>query len=103
MDLRKFIDQGVWIINTIYRYLSYTGDFSILDEVCGYYKLTDRVDFSDRRDTVLDHLTAICRYLIGNIDEETGCLRVCTGTGMTRSTVWGSVWTVRSPSAAAFR
>ena len=79
MDLRKFIDQGVWIINTIYRYLSYTGDFSILDEVCGYYKLTDRVDFSDRRDTVLDHLTAICRYLIGNIDEETGCLRVLYG------------------------
>ena len=36
MDLRPFIDQGVWIISTVYTYLCYTDDYSILDEVCGY-------------------------------------------------------------------
>src|SRR5699024_10939438 len=35
MDLRPFVDQGVWIISTIYAYLAYTNDFSVLDEVCG--------------------------------------------------------------------
>ena len=37
MDLRDFIDQGVWIISTIYTYLSYTKDYSILEEKIGYY------------------------------------------------------------------
>ena len=38
MDMRPYIDQGVWIISTVYTYLCYTGDFSILEEKCGYYK-----------------------------------------------------------------
>ncbi len=41
MDLRDFIDQGVWIISTIYTYLAYTGDYGILKETIGYY---DRVN-----------------------------------------------------------
>ena len=37
MDLRAYIDQGVWLIDAAYTYLSYTGDYSILDEECGYF------------------------------------------------------------------
>ena len=36
VSLEKYIDQGVWVISTVYTYLAYTGDYSILDEVCGY-------------------------------------------------------------------
>lgn len=80
MDLREFIDQGVWVISTVYTYLSFTGDYTILDEVCGYYKFSgNKVDFSDRRDTVLDHLIAITDFLVSAIDEETGCLRALYG------------------------
>ena len=79
MDLRKFIDQGVWIINVVYRYLAYTGDVSILKEICGYYILDGVVSRSERKDTVLDHLIQICRYLTDNIDEDTGCLKVLYG------------------------
>lgn len=80
MDLREYIDQGVWIISTVYRYLSLTGDYSILDEICGYYKFCGRkVDFSSRRDDVLTHLVAICDYLLSNLDDETGCLHVLYG------------------------
>lgn len=81
MDLRPFIDQGVWIISTIHTYLSYTGDYSILDEVEGYY---DRlpgggVVLSRRRDTVLDHMIQIMDYLITHIDSKTNCLRAMYG------------------------
>ncbi len=80
MDLRPFVDQGVWIISTVYNYLAYTGDFSILEEECGYYKLLgNRVEFSDRRDSVLDHLMLICEYLTSKIDPDTGCLRILYG------------------------
>lgn len=80
MDLRPFIDQGVWIISTIYNYLAQTNDFSILDEECGYYKFTgDKVDFSQDRDSVLEHLIRIANYLISNLDEETGCLHALYG------------------------
>ncbi|MGN1053637.1 MAG: GH36-type glycosyl hydrolase domain-containing protein [Candidatus Scatosoma sp.] len=80
MDLREYIDQGVWIISTVYRYLSLTGDYSILNEICGYYKFDKRkTEFSSRRDSVLDHLVAICDYLISNLDDKTGCLHVLYG------------------------
>ena len=79
-DLREFIDQGVWIISTVYAYLSFTGDYSILNEVCGYYKFDgNKIDFSDRRDTVLDHLVAITDFLVSKIDDTTGCLRALYG------------------------
>lgn len=80
MDLRKFIDQGVWIISTVYTYLAVTGDFSILNETCGYYKLSDdTVAYSDKRDSVLEHLIRIADFLISNLDEETDCLHALYG------------------------
>ncbi len=85
--LEKYIDQGVWIISTIYTYLSYTGDYSILNEICGYIEVDDDDDVyvsarrSAERDTVLEHLKRIMDYLFSAIDEEydTGCLRVLFG------------------------
>ena len=80
MDLREFIDQGVWIISTVYSYLAYTSDYSILDEMCGYYHFVgDTVAFSERKDTVLQHLTAIVDFLLDNLDTDTGCLRALYG------------------------
>ena len=80
MDLRKFIDQGVWVISTVYTYIAVTGDFSILHESCGYYKLdNDTVEFSNKRDSVLNHLLRIADYLIFNLDEETHCLHALYG------------------------
>ena len=80
MDLRPYIDQGVWIISTVYSYLCYTGDYSILDEVCGYYKLNGySLGFSKERDTVLDHLVRITEYLLSKLASDTGCLRALYG------------------------
>lgn len=74
MDLRPFIDQGVWMISTIVTYLKYTRDFAFLDRVCGYYEIVDEdthlVRKSDMEDTVLDHLLKIMDYLIANRDME---------------------------------
>lgn len=79
MDLRKFIDQGVWIIDTVYRYLAYTGDYSILDEPCGYYRFEKGIQKTDEITTVLEHLVRISRFLISNIDEKTNCLHALYG------------------------
>ena len=80
MDLRPYIDQGVWIISTIYTYLTFTNDYSILDEECGYYKLEGyKVSFSDERDTVLEHMLRITDYLLSKIAPDTGCLRALYG------------------------
>lgn len=82
-DLRKFIDQGVWIITTLHTYLSYTDDWGILDEKCGYYIAsednTHLVGKSKIVDTVLDHIIKIMDYLCSNIDDETGCLHSLYG------------------------
>lgn len=84
MDLRKFIDQGVWIISTLYSYLAYTGDFSLLDERCSYCVASEdnrRVVARTEEDTVLDHLLKIMAFLSSNIDREGGtlCLHVLHG------------------------
>lgn len=80
MDLRPYIDQGVWIISTVYTYLCYTGDYSILDEECGYYKFDgNKVAFSKQQDSVLAHLIRIAEYLISNLDDETSCLHALYG------------------------
>ncbi|MDE7329873.1 MAG: hypothetical protein K2N30_02090, partial [Clostridia bacterium] len=81
MDTRAFIDQGVWIITAMHTYLSFTGDYSILGEECGYYKIVGRnkVEEVDERNSVFEHLTRIADYLINNIDGETGCLRALYG------------------------
>ena len=80
MDLRAFIDQGVWIIATVYKYVCHSGDYSILDEVCGYYHFEgDTVLMSKERDTVLDHLVRIADFLTRNLDESTDCLHALYG------------------------
>ena len=81
MDLRPFIDQGVWIVSTIYNYLAYTEDYSILDEEVGYYERKPQggVLRSDIVDSVLDHLIRIMDYLVTHIDTDTDCLRAMYG------------------------
>ena len=85
LDLREYVDQGVWIISTIYTYLAFTDDYSILNEECSYYELTDRIAHSfrksDMRDSVLEHMLKIMEYLISKLDTECGtnCLRVLSG------------------------
>ena len=88
MDLRAYIDQGIWLIDAAYTYLCYTGDYSVLDEVCGYYNFDgfsmkeragQTVKFSARRDSVLEHLIAIADYLSSNLDAKTGCLHALYG------------------------
>ncbi|GMQ63712.1 GH36-type glycosyl hydrolase domain-containing protein [Vallitalea maricola] len=74
MDLRPFIDQGVWVITTISSYLKFTGDFDFLDEICGYYDIIDdkthSVQKSHKQSTVLQHLFDIMNYLLVNRDHE---------------------------------
>lgn len=81
MDTRAFIDQGVWIISTLYTYLAHTGDSSILDEECGYYKIVghNQVEFVQERNSVDEHIRRIANYLINNIDSRTGCLKALYG------------------------
>ena len=81
MDLRPFIDQGVWIISTIYNYIAYTNDYSILDEEVGYYERQKAggVLRSEIRDSVLDHMFRIMDYLVTHIDVDTNCLRAMYG------------------------
>lgn len=85
MDMRMYIDQGVWVISTIYTYLSYTGDYSILDEKCSYYVASDDGSWVKAKssicDSVLCHMIKIMEYLASNIDYEYGteCLRVLYG------------------------
>lgn len=84
MDLRPFIDQGVWVISTIATYLRVTGDLGFLDEQCGYHEIVDedrgRVKPSDQRGSVLEHLFKILDYLLEMRDHDlTGCVRALYG------------------------
>lgn len=82
MDVREFIDQGLWIINTVYNYIATTDDYSVLDEKCSYYDMIDENICSWKKGeetTVLEHLTRISEYLISNIDENTDCLKINYG------------------------
>lgn len=82
-DIRQFIDQGLWIIETVYKYLCWTGDQSILHEICGYYEILDEKKGtfrkSDDSDSVLAHLLRITQYLLSNLDPQTGCLKILYG------------------------
>jgi hypothetical protein len=84
MDLRPFIDQGVWVISAITTYLRVTGDWSLLEEACGYHEIVDeatrRVRLVADRDSVAHHLIKIMDYLLRNRDEgHTGCVRALFG------------------------
>lgn len=77
MDNREFIDQGQWIITTIYQYLAFTNDYSLLNEKCKYFHIEGGSGyFYEEEGTVLEHLEKIILYLIKNIDQDTKCL--CT-------------------------
>jgi len=82
-DIRQFIDQGLWIIETVHKYISSTGDWSILDEKCSYYDIIDEYKGlykkSDIVDSVLDHLIKITDFLTDKIDSRTNCLRILYG------------------------
>jgi len=84
MDLRPFIDQGVWVISCLVSYIKLTGDFGILDERVGYHKILDEAsgaaEPSEEADSVLDHLFRILRYLLDHRDHgHTGCVRALYG------------------------
>ncbi len=84
MDLRPFIDQGVWVISCISTYVKLTGDMAFLDEVCGYHEIVDEaagvVRPSPQRDTVLQHLLKILGYMLDHRDhDQTGCVRALYG------------------------
>ncbi|MEF9959880.1 MAG: hypothetical protein RR090_07530 [Niameybacter sp.] len=74
MDLRPFIDQGVWVISTIATYLRFTQDFNFLNETCGYYDfVNDKAHLAkklDKTSSVLDHLFDMMNYLLTNRDHE---------------------------------
>ena len=81
VDSRNFIDQGQWLITTVYKYLCYTNDYSILKEKCGYVKYVDarHVKKDKEVSTLFEHLKDIIEYLISKIDPETKCLRTLFG------------------------
>ena len=82
LDIREYIDQGVWIIETVYDYISFTNDYTILDEKCSYYDLVNEEKeqwVKGETTTVLDHLIRIMRYLLSNVDSETKCLKILYG------------------------
>ena len=82
MDLRPYIDQGPWIISTVYSYLCWTGDFSILDEPCGYYDCAATygpLSRSPEVTTVFEHLCRIAGFLCSNVDPDTHCLHALYG------------------------
>ena len=82
MDIREFIDQGVWIIETVYNYLAFTDDYSILNEKCSYYDMENEEKqqwVKGKTTTVLEHLMRIMKYLISNIDTDTNCLKILYG------------------------
>lgn len=86
-DLRKYIDQGVWLLTTLNLYLKYTGDKELFNEVCGYYEypkgkvyIIDKGAYkSSEKDSVAEHLIRILDYLLSNRDNKTGCIRMLTG------------------------
>lgn len=80
VDAREFIDSGLWVIDTIYQYLAYTKDESILKEQCGYINIADSIGYiEEKKDSVLKHLYLIIEYLIDNIDPKTNCLKILYG------------------------
>lgn len=80
LDIRLFIDQGVWVISTIVSYLKVTGDYSILEDIAGYYSLNGETwEKSDIRDSVLEHIFKILDFLLSNICNETNCIYALYG------------------------
>ena len=74
MDLRQFIDQGVWVISTIHTYLRVTQDWDFLKQICGYHEIVNEaereVKKSEEKDSVLEHMIRIMAYLLRNRDHD---------------------------------
>lgn len=81
VDSRHFIDQGQWLITTVYKYLCYTNDYSILKEKCGYVNYIDakHVKKADKKTTLFTHLKEVVDHLVDNIDPDTKCLKTLFG------------------------
>lgn len=84
MDLRPFIDQGVWVISAVISYLKFTGDFNFLHESCGYYNVINGkkhlAQKSHKTSSVLQHLFDIMNYLLINRDHDnTKCVYALYG------------------------
>lgn len=82
-DLREFVDQGVWVISTLYTYVITTGDLAFLDETLGYHRIKPGSETSlepaGERDTVLEHLIRIMEYLLRQRDPDTELIRALYG------------------------
>ena len=80
MSIPNYIDMGIWMINAIDNYLRYTGDYAILDEICGYYEIVNEngsvVKISEQRDSLLCHMIAIVDRLVRNIAPDSNCVRM---------------------------
>lgn len=84
MDLRPFIDQGVWVISTVVNYIRFTKDYELLRVPVGYYEFIDEEKHLARQaegeGSVLTHLIAIMDYLLSNRDEgHTECVYALYG------------------------
>lgn len=66
----EYTDGAVWLIFTLNAYLKETNDFSILDEIAGYY---DNV----AKESVLKHCLKGMNYLQSNLGEHGLCLWGC--------------------------
>jgi cellobiose phosphorylase len=80
MSIPDYIDMGIWMINAIDYYLRYTGDYSILDEICGYYEIVSEsgpvLKISDQKDSLLCHMIAVVDRLVRNIASDSNCVRM---------------------------
>ena len=80
IDAREFIDSGLWVIDCLYQYLGYTGDYELLKEECGYINIEGNIaHILNKKDSILNHLYLITNYLISNIDSKTKCLKTLYG------------------------
>lgn len=83
MDLRPFIDQGVWVISTIVAYIKQTKDIAFLSETAGYYKFIDESRHlacaDEASGSVLEHLIKMMNYLIEQRDPVTKCVLALYG------------------------
>lgn len=82
-DLREFIDQGAWVISTVYTYVATTGDSAFLGDTVGYHRVKphneNALERAEEEDSVLEHLIRITDYLSRQRDRETGLLRALYG------------------------
>lgn len=62
-DLRNYVDGGVFALEFLYEYTTYTKDYTVLDEVVSYSD-------SDETSTLLVHVQKALDYYVDNIGED---------------------------------